>query len=240
MMKKTQRHKIGICILACALFRCKDPKVYNNQNTPPTEIQQSDILKDPIQQQQNQKGPTRGERIQNIKKIMDSINKKAGWKKLHSGLWKNKHGAIGFKTTEGTEEGVFITRYITQLCCEGIQLKDQIDTASFKHLGSSFYKDKKNIYTHYAMADGGDFWIVEEAHHATFSVLGDCYAKDKNHIYGERAMVMDSIDYKTFKTKKGIGCFAKDKNGYYFWDDKFLPSQNTAPESLKIIKELDK
>ncbi len=38
-------------------------------------------------------------------------------------------------------------------------------------------------------------------------------------------MEMDSVDYRTFKTAKGVGCFAKDKNGFYFWDEKNIPSE---------------
>lgn len=44
---------------------------------------------------------------------------------------------------------------------------------------------------------------------------------------------MDNIDYKSFKTKKGIGCFAKDKNGFYFWDDKI----DTSKISDGIVKD---
>jgi len=91
------------------------------------------------------------------------------------------------------------------------------------------------------MAGGGNFWIVKEADVKTFKVIGDCYAKDKNHIFGERAMEMKLIDYKTFRTKKGIGCFAKDKAGYYFWDsklnlDKLDEYEKKAVDILKKIK----
>ncbi len=87
------------------------------------------------------------------------------------------------------------------------------------------------------MSDGGNFQIVEKADVSTFKIIGDCYAKDKNHIFDEKARIIDAIDYKTFKTKKGIGCFAKDKNGYYFWNEKIDLSELT--DSIvkdKIIK----
>ena len=98
-----------------------------------------------------------------------------------------------------------------------------------------------NIYTHYEMADGGNFWIVEDADTESFEVIGDCYAKDKNFIFGERAMKLDSIDYKTFKTCFDCGCFAKDKNGYFFWDEKMDENDflNTE-ETLEIYKKLQK
>jgi hypothetical protein len=160
------------------------------------------------------------ERIKYYKSKTDSINRELNWKKTTYGLWKSKNGNLGLKTQEGNEQGITIDKYITTICCEGKSLNSVIDTLSFEFLGSSFYKDKNNIYTHYAMSDGGNFSIVENADVKTFKVIGDCYAKDKNSIYGERAMKMDSIDYKTFKTEKGCGCYAKDKNGFYFWDSK--------------------
>ena len=89
------------------------------------------------------------------------------------------------------------------------------------------------------MASGGSFFIVQEADLKTFKVIGDCYAKDKNHIFGERHMIIKSADYKTFKTKKGVGCFAKDKNGYYFWDSK-LDLEDLDEYSKKAVGELNK
>ncbi|GAA3516124.1 hypothetical protein GCM10022393_32670 [Aquimarina addita] len=229
--------KVGQFLLICiSLWGCKDVIVYktdrNNSSLPNT----SQIN---TQKKVTQENLTRRERILKTKRIVDSAHKKAEWQEVRDGLWKNKFDDIGFKTREVTEEGIFITRYITQLCCDGMYLKEVIDTNSFRYLGSSFYKDKKNIYTHYTTASGGNFSIVEDADHNTFRVLGDCYAKDKYNIYGERAMVMDHVDYKTFKTKKGVGCFAKDKNGYYFWGDTYTPSSDSDKESLLMINKLN-
>ena len=182
----------------------------------------------------------RVEKINNYKSKIDSVNNYLDWKKTNYGLWKSKNGDLAIKTEEGNEQGIEITRYITQLCCEGEEIKNVIDTLTFKYLGSSFYKDKKNVYTHYMMSDGGNFWIVEGADVKTFKVIGNsCYAKDKNYIYGERAMKMDSIDYKTFITCDECGCYAKDKNGYYFWDEK-IDLKNIDSETKEKIKLLDK
>lgn len=177
------------------------------------------------------------ERISYGKNKIDSLNKRLNWKKLKSDLWINTNGKLGIKTVEVNQEGIDIDRYITELCCEEKSLNSVIDTTSFEFIGSSFYKDKNHIYTHYIMSDGGIFWILKEADVSTFEVIGDCYAKDKNHVFGERAMLMDSVDYKTFKTKKGIGCFAKDKNGFYFWDDKIdIDGLNDSLVKRKIIE----
>ena len=170
---------------------------------------------------------------------IDSLNKSREWKELKCGLYKSKNGLLGFKTKEGTEQGIFIDRYISKLL-SGAPLHKIIDTSSFKFLGSSFYKDKNNIYTHYDRADGGSFYIVNEADVNSFKILGDCYAKDKNYIYGERTMPLDSVDYASFKTKKGLGCYAKDKNSYYFWDKKMNKEELNHTDTKEIIIELDK
>ncbi|GEM_PF-1072250 len=173
---------------------------------------------------------------------VDSFNRLQGWQKTNFDLWRSKNGDLAIKTREGNDEGIFIDRYITELCCEGEPIKDIIDTATFKYLGSSFYKDKNNVYTHYTMLDGGNFWIVENADVPTFEVIeNSCYAKDKNYIYGERAMQMPDIDYKTFKTCADCGCYAKDRNGYYFWDTKIDPVQMSESEDgRKAFKLLEK
>ncbi len=217
--------------LSVITLSCKQHS-QNNQNNHTNLVHKKDSLsKDTITQH-------RTNRMHQLKHRIDSTNKSLEWKKLSSGLWSSNRGDIGFKTREGTAEGIFIDKYIIQVCCEGESMRTVVDTLTFKYLGSSFYKDKNHIYTHYDMADGGNFWIVEDADVATFKVIGDCYARDKHHIFGERAMVMDSVDYKTFKTKKGIGCFAKDKNGYYFWDSKIEVTEITDSEVKKVLTVL--
>lgn len=182
---------------------------------------------------------TRTQKIQNHKQYVDSINQSLNWKKTNYDLWKSNKGDLAIKVTEGTAEGIFIDRYIDKLSCEK-KIKDVVDTLTFKYIGSSFYKDKNNVYTHFDMASGGIFFIVEKADPSTFKILGNCYAKDKNYIFGERAMLMKNIDYKTFKTSKEVGCFAKDKNGYYFWDSKINIEEETDEEVLKKIELLKK
>jgi hypothetical protein len=186
---------------------------------------------------------SRVERVSTRKKIIDSVNNSLEWKKTNFNLWKSKNGDLAIKTQEANEEGIFIDRFISELCCEGDKIKNVIDTLTFKYLGSSFYKDKNNVYTHYAMSDGGNFWIVEKADAKTFEVIGNsCYAKDKKYIYGERAMKMDSVDYKTFKTCDDCGCYAKDKNEYYFWESKIdiTDITDSDEETKKIIERLKK
>ena len=88
------------------------------------------------------------------------------------------------------------------------------------------------------MFGGGFFCKIPEADVSTFEIIGD-YAKDKNYIFGANG-IMDAVDYETFKTCDDCGCFAKDKNGYYFWGDKFDLNDITDKETLKIINKLKK
>ncbi|MCV2445475.1 DKNYY domain-containing protein [Acinetobacter bereziniae] len=96
-----------------------------------------------------------------------------------------------------------------------------IDSSTFKRLNpSNFYQDKRHVYRYFNMLDGGNFSILEDADPKTFKLLGDCYAKDHHHIYEERFGQLKDADYATFKSGADVGCVAKDKNGYWFWDER--------------------
>ncbi|MFV0346337.1 MAG: hypothetical protein ACK5IQ_08870 [Bacteroidales bacterium] len=182
---------------------------------------------------------SREERILCYKNTIDSINKSLCWNEIGCGLWKSKNGDLALKIVEWTDVNTSIDKYI--MCLADFRpLNKVVDTTTFRYLGSSFYGDKNHIYTHYMMVDGGFFQIVEDADVETFRIIGACYAKDKNYIFGERAMRMDSVDYKTFKTCDECGCFAKDKNAYYFWDEKIDTTNIEDEEILKIIEQLRK
>lgn len=210
------------------LIGCKSPnQKENNSNKSQDSINNIDQT-------------DRSERIKNYKKTLDSINKNLGWTKTNFGLYKSKNSDLAVKTSEATEEGIFIEKYIQELA-DGRPINKVIDTKTFSYLGSSFYKDKNHVYTHYAMADGGNFWIVDNADVKTFQVLGNCYAKDKNNIFTERNMETDTIfDYRSFRTCDDCGCFAKDKNGYYFWDEKIDINTIEDKETETIIAKLKK
>lgn len=184
----------------------------------------------------------RKERISNRKSMIDSINHSLNWQKTSYDLWKSKNGDLAIQTQEATEENINTEVYITEMWRDDenfIPINQVVDTLTFRYLGSSFYKDKNLVYTHYVMSDGGNFQVVKEADSETFQVIGDCYAKDKNYIFGERAMKMDSVDYSTFKTAKGLGCHAKDKNAYFFWDEKINLDDYKSEEELQIIEKLN-
>ncbi len=138
------------------------------------------------------------------------------WQELENGLWQSSDGELALKELIAGPRLEDDYKYVYNNLCGEQPIRDVIDLATFRYLGSSFYKDKNYVYTHYARAYGGQFFIIKGADVETFEVIGDWYAKDKHHIYDERKFILDSVDYDSFKTKKGIGCYAKDKNNYYF------------------------
>ena len=180
-------------------------------------------------------------RLLAYKKHRDSVNQVAKWKELKCGLWINRFGDIGFKANEAFRGEYMLDRYFTIFGLEvekEIPLKSIIDTTSFRYLGSAFYKDKNNIYHHYTMADGGYFHVYDIADHATFRVVGGVYAKDKNHIFDERHGILEHVDYKTFRTAKGFA-FAKDKHGYYFWDELITEESMKDTVVMNTLNRLD-
>lgn len=177
------------------------------------------------------------------KKEIDSMNKSLNWKLIKNNLYRNKNGEIGFKEKRSLGEGTSpVTDYITKFGFnDGKPLKTEIDTATFEDLGSSYYKDKRHIYIYYAMLGGGSFSIDTKVDYKTFKVIGDSYAKDKKHIYCDRMGIMEQADYKTFRTKIGIGAYAKDKNAYYYWDQKIDTANyddEYTKEAIKKLKDL--
>jgi hypothetical protein len=200
--------------LICICLSCKDFKFNRNEN-------KTDLIK-----------KVRTERENNQKSKNDDLD----WKLTSYGLWKSKNGDLAIKAKEEIGEGEYIDRYITHICCEGDEIIKIIDTLTFQDLGNSFYKDKNNVYAHFEMSDGGTFSIVENADLETFEVIGSCYAKDKKTIYALGAREMNNIDYRTFKTCNDCGCISKDKNGYYFWDEK----TDTIGIAIQVLKKLKK
>ncbi len=174
---------------------------------------------------------------------LDSVNISLEWKLLKCGLWQNKLGEIGFKTNRVicSDGQVIAEDYITKFGFdENPPLKDIIDTATFRELGNTYYKDKNHIYHHYGMSGGGSFYIFDKADYQSFQILGDCYAKDKNHIFEMRSGILNNVDYKTFKTKNGLtGCVAKDKDGYIIWGERVNINEINDECLKKAIEELE-
>ena len=187
-------------------------------------------------------------RKQDFVNLMEKEVKAEQWKKLDCGLWQNKYGELGIKDTRcAGHEGTFCyTNYIKTVdvvisdsLIKEVQIKDFIDFSTFKDLDGFYYKDKNHVYCLFSMACGSNFFTID-ADACSFKLIGDYYAKDKNHIYCERHGILEDADYKTFKTKIGIGSYAKDKYGYFDYYSRRAKEDMNDPEAIIAIDELDK
>ncbi len=170
------------------------------------------------------------------KNLLSLIENEEGWQELPCGLWINKNGDIGLKTTKAISEEEIIDFYLTQTPIgDDVPLKMLVDTATFHYMGGSFYKDKNHIYNYFPMSDGGNFYPIDDrVDYSTFEILENgCYARDKNHIYVEKHIdIIDEVDYETFRAIDG--CIGQDKNGYFLWTDRI--TEDEAKEYLKILE----
>lgn len=170
------------------------------------------------------------------------------WKKLKCGLFINPEGELGFASdpeivnipsSELKSErcpNAFITNIGSN---HQLKLKAVIDTCTFERMSAEYFKDKSNIYQYYAMCEGGYLTIFANDT-ATFKLLGSCYAIYENKIYHARNGLMDA-DTESFKTSLEIGPAAKDKNGFFAFDERVSEEQlrkelgNTLFEKLKSL-----
>ncbi len=184
------------------------------------------------------------------KKSIDSLHKLQGWRALNCGLWINKKGDIAFKSDYllrgDARVGLTASRFMTRFDFDeelNSTLKSVIDTATFKQLTYSFYRDKNNIYQYYPMSGGGRFSNFKEVEPKvdveTFKVLNEYYAVDKNFVYDGRQGLMATADVKTFIVLNDEP-FAKDKNNYYQWDSVIEKEQMQDSTTKEAIRKLNK
>ena len=145
------------------------------------------------------------------------------WKELPCGLWINKNGDIGLKTTADMgwkEVDFYITKTSFDEC--DVPLNMLVDTATFHYMGGSFYKDKNHIYNLMSTSDGGIFYPFD-VDYLTFEILNGYYARDKNHVYkSNNACIVENADCATFQVIKD--CVAQDKNGFFCFGDRIQES----------------
>lgn len=227
---RTLQHYVLLLLLVYSLVSCDTKKVAAGQN---------DIVEVELSEREQE--------LMEEKMHLDSLNETLQWKEIRDNLYINKDGDLGFKTASFRPNIEWIDFYITNFKDEEKKaFKDIIDVKSFKLIGGDsgwggYYKDKNHIYHFFSTSDGGTFYIVKEADYATFEIMQDCYARDINHIYDMRDGLMREIDVATFKTlylKKR--CLGKDKNGYYWGNNKLSDEELAAPEMQEFKKKLDK
>lgn len=146
---------------------------------------------------------------------------------LKNNLFIDDSGNIAYRAYDQTVPGDIRNDFITAIYLDTgkTQLRFVIDTATFEHLGELYYRDKKHVYYHFPMMDGGTFYIILEANRKSFEVFGKSwYAKDKHYIFC-RGSILENADYKTFTIlpliSKGdtVRWLGKDKNHVYDSND---------------------
>lgn len=150
---------------------------------------------------------------------------------LKNDLFVDDSGNIAYRAFDQTVPGDIRNRFLTTVYnydtirSQGQELRFVVDTSTFVSLGDLYYRDKKFIYYHFPMIDGGTFYIIWEADPKSFKVFGESwYAKDKHNIFC-RGSILENADYKTFTIlpliSKGdtIRWLGKDKNHVYDSND---------------------
>ncbi|MFN8713475.1 MAG: hypothetical protein ACK5Z2_11545 [Bacteroidota bacterium] len=146
-----------------------------------------------------------------------------GWRKLQCGLFMHTDGRLAFASDpqlvnvkrEDLKGETCPNKFITTFGSDyTTQLRSVIDTATFEALPvSDFYKDKNNIYSHYAMCDGG-YFTVFATDTASFVMYNNCYFKYQGKVMYFRGGAIDA-DAATFKASSEHGMLAKDKYGFF-------------------------
>lgn len=149
---------------------------------------------------------------------------------IKDNLFIDQFGNLAFKTLDKSDPENPVTRFITTVwnATENekengkIEMKEIIDTNSFKSIKGIYYKDKSNFYVYNQMADGGNFTVLRGIDTKSFSILNGYYSKDKNFIYYGSNPV-EEADVTTFKVmnkpEKGHKTeqYGKDKNRFYYF-----------------------
>ena len=113
--------------------------------------------------------------------------------------------------------------------CEGdssYDLKKNIDLATFREIGYDYYADKKRVFFHNEMSDGGNIGIAGEIDVRTFKLFPKSfYGYDKKRIYYKGSAV-ELADRKSFECIYKLNgkdtltaWFGKDKKYYFQFGD---------------------
>ncbi len=176
--------------------------------------------------------------------VLSTLFDESGWRRMACGLYQDSTGEIGYASHQGTanvspkflEDCPIV--FLTYIGSSGEKkLGSVVDTSSFEEVGGGFFKDQSNIYLHYDMCDGGYFNIFAEDTSA-FKVLGCCYAFYQSKIYHSRNGLMDA-DAETFRTRLEFGPIAKDKNGYFYFEEQITAKELKREVGKELFKKLE-
>lgn len=140
-------------------------------------------------------------------------------------LFMNLKGELAYRTFDQTEPSKPAIKFLTSTFTDTLgneqetDLKRIIDSTSFIAVGNLYYKDKKHVYFHNQMMDGGTFFIVFEADPESFEVLDSSYfGRDKQFVFC-RGGLLEGADNKTFmvmlQSESVYYWTAKDKHRMY-------------------------
>lgn len=173
--------KIQIAILAFGIVACNEAKV-SNENTLTA---------------QSQIAQPSAEKV--------AVNDSSAFIPFRHNLYINAKGEIAFRTVDYGDPNHPHDDFLTTIHPDStdydkeVRLQQFIDTASFEGVGDLYFRDKRHVYYHFQMVDGGTFSIVWEADPKTFVVLDNSYyAKDKKYVF-YRGSVLAGADLRTFK-----------------------------------------
>lgn len=98
---------------------------------------------------------------------------------IKDNLYKDAQNNLYFKTIDKSQNNAGEMRYLNVVYSEtfgvnGIkEMKDVIDSSTFKYLGNDYYRDKNSIYFFHIMEDGGIFSLVKSVDGSSFKVLNE-------------------------------------------------------------------
>lgn len=186
-----------------------------------------------------------------------SINLKSksieNYKEIRDDLCADEKGNIYFKTIDGSDPKNPVDRYIDVVYSDSFgvdgikKMKEVLDSASFRTMGSSYYRDKNHIYYFFEMADGGTMRIIDEANFETFKVLKHSnYGIDMESAFyrGTKIQGADVLSFEPIIIENNgnkIGWYAKDKKNYYNGYDVMTEAEiQELKEEIKWLKEKER
>jgi DKNYY family protein len=172
--------------------------------------------------------------------------------KLICGLYLNDKGTLAYKAVDnsirsdtiGNEPPFYV--YLTTIYDADLsdtvngglkEMKYVIDTATFKILGTFYFKDKNHFYDFNPMSDGGTIAVNPDIDLESFQILeSEFYAKDKKRCY-YRGRIIEGADLKSFKvldTSYSLH-IAYDKKSYYDCENK-MKETDIKEQNLDSIR----
>ncbi len=113
------------------------------------------------------------------------------------------------------------------------ELKNVVDTVSFRILSMFYFVDKKHVYFHQVMACGGHIAVAHGVDRKTFKAFDENpdYARDKRHCYAVGRDI-EGADPKTFEPiiNEEYSWYSRDKNHVYDMNERMSDEEIAIAE----------